>query len=168
MFHISWQWGVGPWTQCTHTIYAIPRPHRWDVEYLLWVFLRATVIKQVKVEIGMLVGDPVVSFKQWVIWSYSESMTVTSHGRHGVSNQGQLDHLFNSLFKLAVKKTPTFRITCPLWGESMDDPWFPSQRTNNADSVYHAVTSSWSRWVDVRPKKQRSRELTVGIYHGYQ
>ena len=53
IFHISWQWGVGPWTRWTNTIYAIPRPHR-------WVFLRTTAIKQVKVENGMLVGDPIV------------------------------------------------------------------------------------------------------------
>ena len=40
---------------------------------------------------------------------------MTSHERHGVQNSRQLDCLFYSLFRLAIKETSKFHTTGPLW-----------------------------------------------------
>ena len=61
---------------------------------------------------------------------HTECITVTTHGHHGVSNYQQIDCLFNSLLKLASKKTSKPRITCHRW--SMDSP---SQKASNAEDV---------------------------------
>ena len=66
-----------------------------------------------------------------VLW---ESITMTSHGRHVVSNHWHIGCLLNSLFTLTTKKTLTFYITGPLWRESVTGG-FSSQRAINAESV---------------------------------
>ena len=63
-----------------------------------------------------------------IVWHYmlppftdiKHDNKVTSHERHGVSNQRQLD-CFNSLFRLTTEKTSNLRISVHL--ESTDDSW---------------------------------------------
>ena len=45
----------------------------------------------------------------------------------------------NVMLKRALK----LRITGPLWGESNNDRWIPSQRASNAGKIFHIMTSSW-------------------------
>ena len=52
-------------------------------------------------------------------------ITVTSHECFGISNNWQLDCLFNSLLRLTWKKTPMLCITGPLWGQSIMEQWTP-------------------------------------------
>ena len=51
-------------------------------------------------------------------WVKSLSITVTSREFHGGSNHGQLDCLFNSLFRVTTEKTSKLHITGPVWRES--------------------------------------------------
>ena len=80
----------------------------------------STVIKQVKVEISMMVGTR-LSLSNNGLYHIQKAW----QWRHMGVMVSQLDHLFNNLFKLTTKKTSKLRITCPLWGESMGDHGFP-------------------------------------------
>ena len=59
-------------------------------------------------------------------------MTVTSHGYHSVSH--------NKTTRLLVwSPTSKSYITGPLWGESTDDRWIPSEWASNSE----AVSTTW-------------------------
>ena len=58
-----------------------------------------------------------------------------SHECYGVSIQRGLNCLFNSLFRLATKKSQTLRITGPLCGDLHQFPVDSHRKTNNAESV---------------------------------
>ena len=66
--------------------------------------------------------------------TFASDITVTSHECIGVIKQ-QFDCLLKGLSKFAARKTSTFFITGPSWRGSTSSQWFPSQRTNHAESV---------------------------------
>ena len=70
-----------------------------------------------------------------------------SHECYGVSIQRGLNCLFNSLFRLATKKSQTLRITGPLCGDLHQFPVDSHHETNNAESV----SVSW---------RNRDRQIT--------
>ena len=61
---------------------------------------------------------------------FPANIAVTPKDRHGVLNHRPLNRFFNSLFRLASKKTSKLFTTCLLWGG-----WIPSQRASNVDSA---------------------------------
>ena len=88
----------------------------------------------------------------WVKYSYFEgptftpnvwnNFTIMTSGCQGVSNNSQIDCLFNSLFSLITKKTPKLRITCSLRGESMHNQWFLLAKCQWLGKCLHVVTSN--------------------------
>ena len=76
--------------------------------------------------------------------------TVTLQERHGISNDLQLDCLFNNFFRLTTKiVSQTFVVT----------GWFPSQRASNAESV---STSSCDRF-DLAEKSSHTYHIQTFI-----
>ena len=71
---------------------------------------------------------------------------MASRGRHGISNHGKLNRLFNinNLFGLPTKKISKLSIIGSLWGELAGE--FQPQKASNADGVSmschckHAIT----------------------------
>ena len=68
------------------------------------------------------------------ITSIGVSITMTSHGHHGVSNHRQLNCLFNPLSRHTEENIKTVR-HWPLWGESTGDRWIPIKKTSNAENA---------------------------------
>ena len=64
-----------------------------------------------------------------------ETIMMTSHEHHGVSNHRHIDCLLNSLFKLATKKTPKLRVRALCEGKAPVTGEFPAQGQVNAESV---------------------------------
>ena len=60
------------------------------------------------------------------------------HERHGVSEHWKLDCLLKSLYRLTMNKTSKLCIICLLMGEGRTavSGGFPSQRANNAESIF--------------------------------
>ena len=84
-----------------------------------------------------LVSDAARKWDVCIIPGYcmkSAIMIVTSHERHGASNNRQ--PLFsNNLMKLTTKKLWKVRIIGPLWKETTMTGEFPLQRASSAESV---------------------------------
>ena len=53
-------------------------------------------------------------------------ITATSNDRHVISNYRSIECWFYSLFRLTTKK---HCLTVPLWGNSIEDRWFPHKGT---------------------------------------
>ena len=82
--------------------------------------------------------------------------TVTSHERHSISNNWQIDCLFNSLFKLAAKKESKLWINGSLWGESTCEQWIPPSKGQESGESLHIMCEVWTKcWTFSRQDFQR-------------
>ena len=75
---------------------------------------------------------------------------MTSHERHGVPNNRQLDCLFNRLFKLTTKTTWNHRISGSLWWESTSYRWIPFTNGQLSGARFITTTSSWCLELEAR------------------
>ena len=90
---------------------------------------------------------PSQNSKHAVYYSNNQGMsqydiTMTSYGRHGVSNHRQILCSFNRLPRITSKKTSKIRVTGPLWGElrcPMDSP----HNRRVTWKKFHVMTYSW-------------------------
>ena len=69
------------------------------------------------------------------------TVTLTSRGRHGVANRRQFECLFNSLFRLYLKKTSKLSLSCPLWGESIGDRCIPLKKDPSCKTALIIILS---------------------------
>ena len=62
-------------------------------------------------------------------------ITMTSHGRYGVSNHRHLECCFNSLIGLTAMKISKLCINGPLWWDTLGTVGFSSQKARNTEKV---------------------------------
>ena len=101
-----------------------------------------------------------------VQWNVEEYPLQWRHnGRVGVSNHRRLDCLLNRLFLRRSKKTSKFRVTGLCEGNPPVTGGYPSQRTNNAESV-----SIWWRHHEnysISPVTNKTLKNTYGNWNNH-
>ena len=87
-----------------------------------------------------LVETNVIELLTWKLKTIKSLIMIITHERHGISMINST--VYSTVSRLATKKTPKFRNTGSLWGETTSDGWIHPTKDQECRMLFYAM--KWS------------------------